>query len=199
MAAAAGAGQQVQGQQRQEDGGRQPPPRGAAGGNPMRAIYVEKVVLNMGVGRSGDAVEAGRRCLEQISGRKPNLRAARATQRDWGVRKGEPIGVAVTSRGADAVALLKRLLDAKGNSLAGRAFDDRGNFSFGIGEHIDIPGVKYDPRIGILGLDVAVTLARPGYRVKRRSKHRARIGRGHLILRSEAQEYVGGAFGVAVA
>lgn len=188
---------QEQRQAQGQDGGRQPAP--GAGGNPMRAIFVEKVVMNMGVGRSGDAVEAGRRCLEQISGRKPNLRAARATQRDWGVRKGEPIGVAVTSRGADAVALLKRLLDAKGNSLNGRAFDDRGNFSFGIGEHIDIPGVKYDPQIGILGLDVAVTLARPGYRVKRRSKHRARIGRGHVIPRGEAQEYVRGAFGVAVA
>ena len=48
--------------------------------------------------------------LDQISGKKSCAREAKETQRDWGVRKGEPIGVAVTIRGDDARALLKRLL-----------------------------------------------------------------------------------------
>jgi len=164
----------------------------------MRRIFLDKVVLNMGIGRSGDAIETGRRCLEQISGRKPNARAARQTLRDWGVRKGEPIGVAVTSRGPDAVSLLKRLLDAKANAVSGRAFDDFGNFSFGIGEHIDIPGVKYDPQIGILGLDVAVSLARPGYGIRKRSKHKARVGKRHVITREEAKSYMQTEFGVRI-
>lgn len=165
----------------------------------MKRIFLEKVVLNMGIGRSGDAVEAGRKCLEQISGKKPNTRAAKKTFRDWGVRKGEPIGVAVTIRGSDARALLKRLLEAKGNSINGRSFDGFGNVSFGIREHIDIPGVKYDPQIGILGMEAAVTLARPGYSIRKRSKHKASVGRGHVITRDEAKSYMKDEFGVDIA
>ena len=90
----------------------------------MKKISLEKIVLNMGLGKSGDVIETGKKCLEQISGKKPNARKARETLRDWGVRKGEPIGVAVTVRGQDAVALLKRLIEAKGNTLNGRSFDN---------------------------------------------------------------------------
>ena len=85
--------------------------------NPMKEIRLEKVVLNMGVGKSGDAIEVAKKALDQISGRKSSARNAKATQRDWGVRKGEPIGVAVTVRGKEATELLKRLLDAKGNQI----------------------------------------------------------------------------------
>ena len=87
--------------------------------SPMKKISLEKVVLNMGVGKSGDVIEIASRALEQISGKKPSARNAKETQRDWGVRKGEPIGVAVTIRGDDAKALLKRLLEAKGNTVNG--------------------------------------------------------------------------------
>ncbi len=118
--------------------------------NIMKEIRLEKIVLNMGVGKSGEIIEISKKALEQISGNKPCSRKAKATQRDWGVRKGEPIGVAVTSRGEEAKALLKRLLEAKGNQLKGLSFDNFGNVSFGILEHIDIPGIKYDPKIGIL-------------------------------------------------
>ena len=107
--------------------------------SPMKKISLEKVVLNMGIGKSGDVIDIAKKALEQISGKKPSTRNAKDTQREWGVRKGEPIGVAVTIRGDDAVALLKRLLEAKGNSVNGRSFDNFGNYSFGINEHIDIP------------------------------------------------------------
>ena len=109
----------------------------------MKKISLEKVVLNMGVGKSGDVIEIAKRALNQISGKKPCERAAKETQRDWGIRKGEPIGVSVTVRGKDAKALLKRLLEAKGDIVKGKSFDNFGNYSFGINEHIDIPGVKY--------------------------------------------------------
>lgn len=164
----------------------------------MKKIFLEKIVLNMGIGRSGDAIEVGKKCLEQITGKKPSTRDAKQTQRDWGVRKGEPIGVAVTVRNSDAATLLKRLLEAKDNTINGRAFDNYGNFSFGIREHIDIPDVKYDPQLGIQGLEVAVTLARPGYRIKRRSKHKASIGKGHTIPRDEAKSYMQTEFGVSI-
>ena len=91
--------------------------------SPMKKISLEKVVLNMGIGKSGDVIDIAKKALEQISGKKPSTRNAKETQREWGVRKGEPIGVAVTIRGNDAVVLLKRLLEAKGNSVNGKAFE----------------------------------------------------------------------------
>ena len=78
--------------------------------SPMRKISLEKVVLNMGVGKSGDVIDVAKRALVQISGKTPSTRNAKETQRDWGIRKGEPIGAAVTVRGEDAKSLLKRLL-----------------------------------------------------------------------------------------
>jgi large subunit ribosomal protein L5 len=164
----------------------------------MKKISLEKVVLNMGVGRSGDAIEIAKKALDQISGKKSCAREAKETQRDWGIRKGEPIGVAVTIRGEDAKALLKRLFEAKGNQLNGKAFDNFGNYSFGIREHIDIPQVKYDPQIGILGLGISVTLTRPGYGIRKRSKHKASVGKKHIIKSQEAKDYLTKEFGVTI-
>ena len=168
--------------------------------NPMKKIYLEKIVLNMGMGRSGESINIAKKALEQITqGSKPSQRNARDSQRDWGVRKGEPIGVSVTVRGDKAHELLKRLLEAKGNVVNGRSFDNFGNYSFGIREHIDIPGVKYEPQIGILGLGVSVALARPGYSIRKRSKHRASIGHTHVISREDAKRFIVSKFGVEVA
>ncbi len=165
---------------------------------PMKKISLEKVVLNMGIGKSGDVINIARRALDQISGKKSSSRNAKSQQRDWGVRKGEPIGAAVTVRGDDAIALAKRLLESKGNIINGKSFDNFGNFSFGIREHIDIPGVKYDPQIGILGLGVSFTLTRPGYGIRTRSKHKARVGKDHIIKNQEAKDYFVKEFGVTV-
>ena len=167
--------------------------------SPMKKITLDKVVLNMGIGKSGDIIQVAKRALEQISGKKPSTRNARETQRDWGVRKGEPIGVAVTIRGEDAVVLLKRLLESKGNSINGKSFDNFGNFSFGINEHIDIPDVKYEPSIGILGLGISIALTRPGYGIRKRSKHKASVGKSHVISNQEAKDYLVKEFGVTIA
>ena len=166
--------------------------------SPMKKISLDKVVLNMGLGKSGDVINTAKVAIEQISGKKPSTRNAKAAYRDWGVRKGEPIGVAVTVRGDDATALLKRLLEAKGNTINGKSFDNFGNFSFGINEHIDIPGVKYDPHVGILGLGISITLSRPGYGIRTRSKHKAKVGKNHVIKSQEAKDYLSKEFGVTV-
>ena len=166
--------------------------------NLMKKISLDKVVLNMGVGKSGEPLEIGRKGLEQIINKKPNLRNANKAQRDWGIRKGEPIGVAVTVRGKDATELLKRLLASKGNKMSSRSFDRTGNFSFSIKEHIDIEGVKYDPKIGILGLDIAVRLTRPGFNISVRARHKSSIGKHHKITPTEAKEFVTKEFGVSV-
>ena len=166
--------------------------------NVMKKIKLEKVVLNMGVGKSGDAIDIARKALDQISGKKSNPRNAKKPQRDWGVRKNEPIGVAVTIRNQDAKDLLKKLFEAKGNTVKGKSIDKDGNLSFGILEHIDIPGIKYDPKIGILGLNVTANLSRPGYSIKLRSKHKAKVGKTHKITPIEAKDYLTKEFGVNV-
>ena len=166
--------------------------------SPMKKISLEKVVLNMGIGKSGDVIDIARKALEQISGKKPSTRNAKETQREWGVRKGEPIGAAVTIRGNDGKELLKRLLEAKGNKVNARSFDNTGNLSFGILEHIDIPGIKYDPKIGILGLNITVRLVRPGFSISARSKHKASVGKHHKISPDEAKAYLTKEFGASV-
>jgi len=164
--------------------------------NLMKKISIAKVVLNMGIGKSGEPIETGKKALEQISGKKPNTRNAKKSQRDWGVRKGEPIAVAVTVRGDDATKLLKKLLVAKDNQIKEKAFDDEGNLSFGIKEHIDIPEIKYDPKIGILGLEVSISLCRPGFNIKRRSVQKSKVGKNHRIRKNDAIKFLTEEFGV---
>ena len=166
--------------------------------NLMKKISLAKVVLNMGVGKSGDPIEIGKKTLVQITGKKPNERNAKKSQRDRGVRKGEPIGVAVTVRGDDATKLLKKLLVTKDNQVKDSAFDNEGNFSFGIKEHIDIPEIKYDPKIGILGLEVSVALGRPGFNIKLRSSHKAKIGKNHRIRKNDAIKFLTEELGVKI-
>ena len=167
--------------------------------NSMRKIFLSKVVLNMGVGKSGEPIEIGKKTLTQITGKKPNTRNAKKSQRDWGVRKGEPIGVAITVRDSDAIELLKRLLVANDNKINGRSIDNEGNISFGIKEHIDIPGIKYDPKIGILGLEVSVSLARAGFSVKLRSKQKSKVGKNHRISKNDTIKFLTEKFGVEIA
>ena len=164
--------------------------------NIMKKISLNKVVLNIGVGKSGDPLEIAKAALGQITEGKPNKRNAKKAQRDWGVRKKEPIGIMITIRGKDATTLLKKLLEAKGNEIKEKSFDNEGNVSFGIKEHIDIPGIKYDPKIGILGLDVSISLKRPGYNIRLRSNHKAKIGHKHRITKNDSIEFFTKNFGV---
>ena len=166
--------------------------------NLLKKISLAKIVLNMGVGKSGDPIEIGKKALEQITGKKPNARNAKKPQRDWGVRKGEPIGVAVTVRGNDATELLKRLLAAKDNQIKEKIFDSEGNFSFGITEYIDIPEIKYDPNIGIIGLEVSVSLARHGFNIKLRSRRKTKVGKNHRITKNETIKFLTEEFGVKI-
>jgi large subunit ribosomal protein L5 len=166
--------------------------------NPMRSIRVGKVVVNIGLGKSGEAIERGKRVLEEITGQKPVQTRAKKSVRDFGIHKGEPIGTVVTVRGAGTTDLIRRFLVARDGKLAESSFDPRGSVSFGIKEHIEIPGVKYDPTIGIMGMNVCVLLERPGYRVTRRRRRTAKVGKDHYISKQDAIDFFTKNFGVTV-
>ncbi len=166
--------------------------------SPMKKIRVGKVVVNIGLGKSGEAIERGKKVLEQVTGQTPTQTRAKRSVRDFGIHKGEPIGVVVTVRGEETTALIEKLLTAREKKIAESSFDSRGSVSFGIKEHIEIPGIRYDPAIGILGMNVSVLLERPGYGVARRSRRTSRVGKAHLVTREEAMQYFKDHFGVTI-
>jgi large subunit ribosomal protein L5 len=166
--------------------------------NPMRAIRVGKVVVNIGVGKSGEAIERGKSVLEQVTGQKSSQRRAKRSVREFGVHKGEPIGVLVTVRGDQTTDLISRLLAAREKKMSGSCFDPRGSVSFGIKEHIEIPGIRYDPAVGIFGMNVSVLLERAGYRVSRRNRRASKVGKSQVVSREESMEFFKRNFGVTI-
>lgn len=166
--------------------------------NPTLKPKIEKVVVNISVGKSGEPLEKASKVLKQLTGQTPCKRKAKKTIRDFGIRKGEPISCIVTLRKQKAIEFLKKVLPVIDNKISKEQFDKYGNFSFGIKEHIEISGVKYDPDIGIFGMDVCVSLSRPGYRVKNRRKRKAEIGARHILTPQEAMIFVKDNFGVEI-
>jgi large subunit ribosomal protein L5 len=165
--------------------------------NPMKEIHVSKVVINIGVGKSGDPVEKAKNALSELTGKTPSVRGAKKSVRDFGIHKGEPIGAMVTLRRTDATNFLRRIIESKRNVIKNSSFDNNGNISFGIHEHIDIPGTKYNPDIGIFGMDVCAALTRPGYRISKR-RNPSKIGKNHKITKDESIEFFKAQFGVEV-
>jgi len=114
-----------------------------------------------------------------------SMRAARYTVRTFGIRRNEKIAVHCTVRGPKALEILEKGLKVKEYELKHENFSKTGNFGFGIEEHIDL-GLKYDPSIGIYGLDFYVVLGRPGERIKWRRARKAVIGNKQHVSREEA-------------
>jgi len=158
--------------------------------NAMREIKVAKVTVNMGIGPEQNDMKTGQKIIEKITDCKAVQTKCKVKQPKWGIRPGLPIGLKVTLRKPKAEEFLKRALAAKGNALNKKCFDNQGNFGFGVHEYIDMPGVKYDPVLGVRGFDVLVTLERPGFRIKRRKIKSKKVGREHAIVKNEAMEFV---------
>ena len=155
----------------------------------MREIRVEKVTINIGTGKEQSQIEKALMLLKNITGAKPVKCFSKKRIPGWGVRPGLPIGCKVTIR-KNTNDLIMRTLSAVDNTLQESNFDDFGNVSFGIEEYIDITGVKYDPKIGMLGLQACVTLERPGFRIAKRKVGQRKIHKRHSINKQEAIEFM---------
>jgi len=155
----------------------------------MKEVKIEKVTLNIGAGNDQNMLKKGLKLLETITGANPIKTITNKRIPGWGIRPGLPIGCKVTLRKQKAIDILNNLLKAKEDILSEKQFDENGNVSFGVPEYIDIPGVKYDPDIGIVGLEVCVTLERAGYRVKRRKICKRKVHKKHKVTKEEAIQF----------
>ena len=164
----------------------------------IESIRIEKVVVHISVGSDWERLQKAVKLLEYLTGQKPVIRRAKKTIKAFGISRKQPISTMVTLRGEKAVEFLRRALQAVDMKLKNTSFDELGNISFGIKEHLMIPGVKYDPNIGVFGMDVNVHLVKPGYRVKLRRYRRSKLGKKNLVTKDEAMEFMRRRFNVEV-
>ena len=166
--------------------------------NPHRGLRVLKAVVNVGVGESGEPLTKASRVLEMVTHQKPVQTRSHSTNRDFGIRQGQAIGAKVTLRGAVAVEFLGRAFDARDKQLDSDSIDRNGNFSFGIADYTDFAGMKYDPAIGIHGMDVAVEVGRAGFRVRDRKARARPIPRRLRSSGDETRRFLREKFGVTI-
>merc|ERR1719348_2868464 len=176
----------------------------------MRDLRIRKLCLNICVGESGDRLtravqdSAARwlkskrsdidcsitclKVLESLTGQTPVFSKARYTVRSFGIRRNEKIAVHCTVRGPKAEEILERGLKVKEYELRRENFSENGNFGFGIQEHIDL-GIKYDPSIGIYGMDFYMVMGRPGMNVRHRRRKTGRVGFQHRLTKEDAMKW----------
>ncbi|HZD65712.1 MAG TPA: 50S ribosomal protein L5 [Acidimicrobiales bacterium] len=134
--------------------------------NVMRVPRVDKIVVNMGVGRAvqqPSLLEGAVRDLQVITGQKPLVTRARRSIAGFKLREGNPIGAKVTLRGDRMWEFLDRLIslaiprirDFRGLSPA--SFDGAGNYSFGVSEQLIFPEIDYDRIDATRGMDITIT------------------------------------------
>jgi large subunit ribosomal protein L5 len=173
-------------------------PTAPPAGNPHRSVRVIKIVVNSGVGESGEARTKAERVLQMLTHQKPVSTRAHSTNRDFGIREGQEIGAKVTLRGAAAVEFLQRAFEARDRQLDADSIDRSGNFSFGIADYTDFTGMKYDPQIGIQGMDISVEVGRAGFRVRHRRLQSRPLPHELRSSKDETRAFLTTTFGVTL-
>lgn len=165
--------------------------------NPMRNINLSKVVINIGTGPDEQLQANARRLIETITGRKPANEISKTRNPSFKITKGQKIGAFVTLRGDEAKKLIKRLFEAVDNKVKYSSISNN-TLSFGIPEYIDISGVKYDPKVGMLGMNVNMSFKRKGMRVALKKRLNGKIPPRHKIVSpEEISEYIKKEFNVS--
>jgi large subunit ribosomal protein L5 len=158
--------------------------------NPMNEVVISKATVNIGVGESGERLSRAILLLEKMFDQTPVKTYSKVTNPEFGIRKNQPIACKVTLRGEKATKAIDMVLEGMGRNIRPTQFDDNGNLSFGISEHIDIPGMRYDPDIGIFGLNVSITFEKPGYRINKRKIQQKNVPQKHRITKEETVKYM---------
>ncbi|MFP4111636.1 MAG: 50S ribosomal protein L5 [Candidatus Woesearchaeota archaeon] len=159
--------------------------------NIMRKIKIAKATLNVGAGKDQNVLNKGMMLIKHITGLDAVKTKTYKRLQAWGLRPGLPVGCKLTIRDPEMIRdLVERFLDAKNNELSLKQFDENGNVAFGIPEYIDIKGVKYNPDIGMMGLQICLTLERPGYRIKKRRIENRKVSHKHSVSKDDAIKFM---------
>ena len=154
--------------------------------NASRKIRIEKVVLS--VGGTAEELEKGFKLLQLVTNRTPAKMKSSKRIPSFGVRPGLQVGAVVTIR-KDTKDTVKRLLTAIENRLRKKQISEN-NFSFGIKEYIEIPGMEYQRDLGVRGLDVTIVFKRMGRRVKLRKMKSGKIPLRQKVTREEIIKFM---------
>lgn len=164
--------------------------------NPMNEVQISKATVSIGVGEAGEKLSRAITLLEQMFYQTPVKTFSKVTNPEFGIRKRQPIACKLTLRGEKADKAIEMVLEGINKNIKPTQFDDQGNLSFGIKEHIDIPGMKYNPDIGIFGMNVSVTFEKPGYRIAKRRIQQKKVPAKHRISKEETMKYMEDNFNV---
>ena len=131
--------------------------------NVMQIPYLEKIVINMGLGSDKEnpkGIEAAIKELSTIAGQKAVATRAKKSVANFKVREGMTIGAKVTLRGdrmyyfVDKLfnIVLPRVRDFRG--VSDKAFDGRGNYALGLKEQLIFPEINYDDVDKVRGMNI---------------------------------------------
>lgn len=154
--------------------------------NIMRTIKIEKVIL--GVGGTAEELEKGVKLLKLLTGKKPMKTKSNKRIPSWGVRPNLEVGAMVTIR-KGIKEILKKMLIPIDNRLKRKQMSEN-NFSFGVKEYLEIPGIEYQRDIGIMGFDVTVVFIRTGKRVGLKKIKKGRIPKKQMISKEEIIKFM---------
>ncbi|MBS3094931.1 50S ribosomal protein L5 [Candidatus Pacearchaeota archaeon] len=160
--------------------------------NPMRQIRIDKVILN--VGGIGEELEKGAKLLKFLTGRNPAKMKSTKRIPSLGVRPGLEVGAVVTLR-KDVEPFIKKMLVTIDNKLRRRQIA-KNQFSFGIKEYIEIPGLEYQRDIGMRGFDVTIVFKRSGRRVRLKKIKRGKVSLRQDITPNEIIKFMEEKYGV---